>query len=84
MESPRATGRRVYGITRPRVTVAFLIGLLAAVAPAFGAIQHVDDDPNPCTPKTGTLACPYQTIQAAIDAAAVGDSVLVLPGTYMQ
>jgi hypothetical protein len=45
-----------------------LVGMLAVSASAFAAVVHVPGD--------------QPTIQAGIDAAAAGDTVLVAPGTY--
>lgn len=55
-----------------RAAVAFAVVLLAlaVAAPALGATLRVPQD--------------YATIQAAIDAAAPGDGVLVDPGTYNE
>jgi hypothetical protein len=55
-----------------------------AAYPAAAATLHVDDDANPCAPKNGTLGCPYATIGNAVNAAVVGDTVLVLPGLYFE
>jgi hypothetical protein len=57
---------------------------VAASLPVPAATLHVDDDPDACAPKDGTPGCPFPTIQEAIDAAAVGDDVLVLPGVYLE
>jgi hypothetical protein len=75
---PRSPRRR----PPPRLVGALAFAL--AVAPAAAATLHVDDDANPCAPKNGTLACPYATIGDAVNAAVVGDVVLVLPGLYLE
>ena len=71
---------------RVRHAAPFLALLLSAslASVAFATDVFVDDNVNPCTPKTGTLACPYTTVQAAINAAVVGDRVRVLPGVYLE
>src|SRR5208283_4165343 len=55
-------------MNRPTATLLVLFGW--AAAPSFGATIQVPKD--------------HQTIQAAIDAAARGDTVLVQPGTYPE
>src|SRR5262245_23636687 len=67
-----------------RLAIALAFIAAAATLPVVGATIYVDDNTNPCTPKNGTQACPYQTVQAGIDAATVGDTVLVLPGVYLE
>jgi hypothetical protein len=71
---------------RVRYAAPVLALLLSAcfASLALATDRYVDDNVNPCTPKTGTLACPYTTVQAAINAAVVGDRVRVLPGVYLE
>jgi predicted outer membrane repeat protein len=61
-----------------------LVTASCLLVPVQAATLHVDDDSNPCSPKDGSPACPYLAIQNAIDVAAVGDDVLVLPGLYCE
>ena len=57
--------------------------LLALAAPATaGTIWHVDA--TAACPGTGSHATPFCTIQAALDAAAPGDEILVQPGLYTE
>lgn len=44
---------------------------------------YVDDD-NIAGPWDGSLANPYQLVQDAVNAAQIGDTVLVLPGIYYE
>ncbi|MHC4943321.1 MAG: right-handed parallel beta-helix repeat-containing protein [Planctomycetota bacterium] len=53
-----------------KIAVFFIAGLLITLGIAQGATIYVPDD--------------YSTIQAAIDAASVGDTVIVKPGTYVE
>lgn len=59
-----------------------ILGLMVSARPALSATLVVDSDgqatPASCNAATAT---PYTTIQAAISAAAAGDTVVVCPGT---
>lgn len=61
------------------ITIAIIILTLSAQAAA--ATLNVDGADPSCSDATGT---PYCTIQAAIDAAADTDTVLVMPDTYQE
>ena len=67
---------------RERLVYAALAAALTA-SPSYAANLVVDDDgqgsPNNCNVATPT---PYTTIQAAITAAAPGDTIVVCPGIY--
>lgn len=69
-----------------RVRWTLLILLLVGSAPVRAATVYVDHSPNPCSPKDGSLTCPYLTVQEAIDdpSTVPGDQVEVAPGTYCE
>src|SRR5829696_3733394 len=54
------------------------MGALLAASTAPAATLSVDDDRRDCT------AAGYSSIQAAIDAAASGDSIAICPGSYVE
>jgi len=74
----------MFNLARPRSSSSARCLFLFLVAGPLGAQRtlYVDDDGSPSG--TGTLADPFSTIQAAVDASATGDLVHVLPGTYTQ
>ncbi len=67
----------------PRRCLDAAAALLLAAAASAQTTWYVDDDACPAG-GTGTLASPFCLIQDGLDAAATGDRVLVLPGTYAE
>lgn len=63
---------------RPSVALVAVMGSLAFTASAGAATLAVDDDGADCP------AAPYTSIQAAVDAAAPGDTVSVCAGDYAE
>ncbi len=63
---------------RPSVALVAVMGSLAFTASAGAATLAVDDDGADCP------AAPYTSIQAAVDAAAPGDTVTVCAGAYAE
>ncbi|WP_210495385.1 Ig-like domain-containing protein [Patulibacter sp. SYSU D01012] len=63
---------------RPCAAIAAVLGSLVVTASAGAATLAVDDDRVDCP------AAPYTSIQAAVDAAAPGDTVTVCAGDYAE
>ena len=66
---------------RRRVSFACLpamVGVLLAAPAAPAATLTVDDDRADCP------AAAYTSVQAAVDAAAPGDTVVICPGDYAE
>jgi len=61
--------------------IAILVALLLAASASRGATVFVDDVGDGAR-GTGTGDDPYRDLQVAIDAAADGDVITILPGTY--
>ncbi len=72
---------RPAGLRSPFPTALLLAGLLAPIAGAD--TLHIDAGAVSC-PGSGTVAEPYCTIQAALDASQSGDTIQVRPGTYAE
>jgi hypothetical protein len=64
-----------------RAVTACLAAVLAAAAAAQGGTLYVDDIGGAAA-GTGVEADPFRDLQSAIDAAADGDVLMILPGTY--
>ena len=64
------------------VLVAVALGLM--YAPAAHGAQKIFVDDSSCPSGSGTKADPYCTIQAAVNAAASGDSIIVRAGLYPE
>ncbi|MGQ9493274.1 MAG: right-handed parallel beta-helix repeat-containing protein [Anaerolineae bacterium] len=63
------------------ITFALILLLTMAVAADPGTL-YVDDDFSPTMPGFGTIY--FNTIQEAVNAATVGDTIYVYPGTYTE
>jgi len=70
---PRASKRAIVGVPARRPIMLHPLLAVALVSAPTHDVLVVDDDPGPGTE--------FATIQAAIDAAVAGDTVLVRPGT---
>ena len=64
--------------------VCLAVALLAVTAASTHADTIWVDAGNPGCPGSGTSADPFCSIQDAVDAASSSDTVVVLPGTYVE
>lgn len=65
--------------TRRRLAPLFVvIGMLLAAPSAWASTISVDDDRKECP------GAPFTSIQAAVDAAAAGDTIAICPGVYVE
>ncbi len=65
------------------LTFVMVVSLIPAVAMAEEEAKTIYVDANSTTEETdGTEACPYKTIQSAVNAASDGDTILVKAGNY--
>ncbi len=76
-------------LRRALLGMSLTLGLAAALMPgaamaAGGTIRMVDNDGHASPGHCGASATRPTHIQAAIDAAHAGDTVLVCPGTYVE
>ena len=67
-------------MSRPKLALLVLLALALCAVPAVAnaATLAVDDDGAQCP------AAQFDTIQAAVDAAAPGDTVAICPGVYVE
>jgi len=68
-------------------------GIIAALAIVALSVNVIESDPDPAAPSAGGTAAryvaadgsgEYESIQAAVDAAADGETVFIAPGTYEE
>lgn len=62
-------------------TTCNLCAVWACCVAASGATLYVS--PSGSDEKAGTADAPFATVQAAVDAAEAGDTVLLAPGAYL-
>ena len=61
-----------------RTAALAVLWVLGAAPPALAAQSTVDDDRGDCP------AAQFTSVQAAVDAAAPGDTIAICPGTYVK
>lgn len=64
--------------------IQILVAVLFLPAVAFSQTTWYVDDDAPNNPGSGTPSDPFLKIQSAINVSCGGDTVLVLPGTYVE
>ena len=74
-----------FGRTLPFLLFLFgLITVFLALGSGLGATEDIHVDDNAAPGGDGSAGSPFQTIQEAIDAAAINDSILVEEGNYLE